>query len=338
MKFRDYLQTHFTRNGINFFALEVLLRPTRAHQSSFWSPKEPPRQKSLLPLAKALCRQSLIYAILLLIFMTSCVSSTHQSKEKTVLLAILARNKAHTLPRYLRCIENLDYDKGAIAIYINTNNNKDETEEILKLWIERNRHLYKEVIYENHNIAELTETNPHEWDSKRFSVLGKIRNKSMQKAIEHECDYYFVVDCDNFIAPMTLKTLVEKDKPIIAPILRSIPEKSDSYSNYFCDYTEDGYYKTHHDYPYILYRLYIGCFKVPVVHCTYLIKSEYLDQLNYQDGTYDFEFVIFSRGAREKNIDQYICNEREFGVQVHFLENLTLEEEARVLQPFLSIP
>ena len=124
----------------------------------------------------------------------------------------------------------------------------------------------------------------------------------------------------------------------MAPNLRSIPEKSDPYRNYFCDYTEEGYYKTHPDYWPILHRIKRGCFKVPVVHCTYLIKSEYLNQLHYQDGTYDFEFVIFSRGAREKNIDQYICNEREFGVQVHFLENLSLEEEARILQPFLSLP
>ncbi|GCC31970.1 hypothetical protein chiPu_0010430 [Chiloscyllium punctatum] len=35
-----------------------------------------------------------------------------------VLLAIIARNAAHTLPHYLGCIERLDYPKDRIALWI----------------------------------------------------------------------------------------------------------------------------------------------------------------------------------------------------------------------------
>ena len=50
-------------------------------------------------------------------------------------------------------------------------------------------------------------------------MLGAIRNKSLQQAKEQKCDFYFVVDCDKFITPCTLKELVNKDKPIIGGAL-----------------------------------------------------------------------------------------------------------------------
>jgi len=248
-------------------------------------------------------------------------------EEKTVLVAILARNKAAVLPHFLRCIENLDYDKKRIGIYINTNNNVDTTKEILQDWMKENQKNYRFIVFENKEYEGELTVSPHDWNPTRFQLLGSIRNKSLQKAKEFGVDFYFVVDCDNFIAPCTLKELIAKDKPIIAPLLRSIPEINDPYSNYFCDITENGYYRAHPDYWEILQREKIGIFKVPVVHCTYLIRSDAYDHLNYMDETEDYEFVIFSRCARNHYIDQYICNEKEFGTLLHFSNNLALEEE-----------
>lgn len=250
------------------------------------------------------------------------------SSTKKVLLAILARNKAHTLPKYLTCLENLDYDKKAITVYINTNNNEDATKEMLLEWVNCHEGDYNKIIVEAQDIKGLPATKPHEWNAQRFKVLGKIRNKSLQMAKEQKCDYYFVVDCDNFIAPFTLKELVKKDKPIIAPMLRSIPEPRDPFSNYFCAIDENGYYRDHPTYMKILERKITGTFKVPVVHCTYLIKSEVIDQLNYLDKSSDYEFIIFSRIARQNSVGQYICNEKEFGTMLHFFTSLTLSEEA----------
>lgn len=248
-------------------------------------------------------------------------------EEKTVLLAILARNKAAVLPHFLKCIENLDYDKKLIGIYINTNNNVDNTKEMLQDWMKEHHDDYRFIVFENEEYEGELTVDPHDWDQACFQVLGTIRNKSLEKAKEFHTDFYFVVDCDNFIAPYTLKDLIAKDRPIIAPLLRSVPELNDPYSNYFCDITENGYYKSHLDYWKILHREKIGTFKVPVVHCTYLIRSDVYDRLNYLDETQDFEFVIFSRNARAHEIDQYICNEKEFGTLLHFFTNVTLQEE-----------
>lgn len=250
-----------------------------------------------------------------------------KAQEKTVLISILARNKAHVLPRFLKCIENLDYNKKLISVYINTNNNKDDTAKILETWAKEHDGQYQRIVMENHEVKEDLTVSPHDWTPKRFKVLGDIRNKSMKKAQEYDTDYYFVVDCDNFIIPSTLAFLVEKDKPIIAPMLRTIPNRTEFYSNYFYDIYENGYYKIHPEYYHILDRSKKGTFKVPVVHCTYLINTAHIDKLNYVDGSDDHEFVIFSRSARNNNIDQFICNEQEFGVLLHFVENLTLEDE-----------
>lgn len=262
-----------------------------------------------------------------------------QQCDAKVLLAILARNKAHVLTAYLQCIENLDYEKKKIGIYINTNNNTDNTKEILKDWMKKNEKKYRFIYFENKEYNKDLPNSPHDWTKERFKILGNIRNKSLQKAKEYDSDYYFVVDCDNFIVPSTLKDLIEKDKPIIAPMLISIPEKNDAYSNFFCDVTESGYYKNHPKYLEILNREETGTFKVPVVHCTYLIKSEYLDILNYVDDTDHHEFVIFSKIARKNNIDQYICNEKNFGYLLHWKnDRLTLQEEKKNIASINLIP
>lgn len=262
--------------------------------------------------------------------------TTSEQKKGTVLLAILARNKAHVLNEYLKTIENLDYDKKCISIYINTNNNCDQTKEILLQWMEKNKPLYANIDFESVEFDNLTSTNPHDWTPVRFHALATIRNRSLQKTKEFHCDYYFVIDCDNFITPPTLKALIAHDKPIVAPMLLPIPQQNEMYSNYFCAVSPSGYYQTHPDYAQIRYRAKTGIFEVPVVHCTYLIKAEYLDRLNYMDNTDDYEFVIFSRIARSNHVDQYICNDLDYGTLLRVPGNLTLNEEAACFKEYID--
>ncbi|MCE5316481.1 MAG: glycosyltransferase family 2 protein [Parachlamydia sp.] len=269
-----------------------------------------------------------LFFLLILPFIFQALPATENQAGKKVLLAILARNKAHVLPTYLTCINNLTYDKQAMTVYINSNNNEDATREILQAWADAHKDDYSNILLDFHDVKGLGDDKPHEWTAQRFKVLAKIRNKSLQMAKEHGCDFYFVVDCDNFIIPCTLSELIKKDKPIIAPMLRSIPEPNDPFSNYFCAIDDNGYYRDHPTYMKILERKITGTYKVPVVHCTYLIKAEYLDKLSYIDNSDDYEFVIFSRIARQKGVGQYICNEKEFGTMIHFYSSYTLAQEA----------
>ncbi|MBS0634596.1 MAG: glycosyltransferase family 2 protein [Verrucomicrobia bacterium] len=259
------------------------------------------------------------------------------SADKTVFVAILARNKAHVLPRYLRCLENQTYPKNLITIYIKTDNNSDNTKELLQSWVAQNRQNYKQIIVDDTNVKENHTTDPHYWDTARFQTLALIRNNSLKKA--KDCDYYFVADCDNFIAPSTIEDLVHKDKPIIAPLLRCIPEPDDYYSNFFYLCNEEGYYRDHPTHIEILERKNVGVFKVDLVHCCYLVNTKYLNKLSYIDGTDDYEFIIFARSARKAGVEQYICNEKEYGVQVHFYnDDISLAEERRRLEAILTLP
>jgi hypothetical protein len=253
------------------------------------------------------------------------------SEDKTVLIAILARNKAHVLPRFLKNIDSLEYDKKKISVYINTNNNQDETERVLRAWQDKNQVNYRSIVFESHHVESLNDTNPHEWNENRFHALGKIRNQSLAITKKENCDYYFVVDCDNFIEPCTLKELVTQDKPIIAPLLTAFPKPGDMYSNFFCAVSESGYFRDHPDYGQILLKKKKGIFEVPLVHCTYLIKKEYIDKLTYVDGSDDYEFVIFAKSARNNDVSQYIDNEKYFGQLLHLDDNVTLEEEAEFM-------
>ncbi len=260
-------------------------------------------------------------------------------KKNKVLIAILARNKAHVLPHYLDCLFKLDYPKENIHIYINTNNNTDNTLDILQKWQIDNINNYASIQLENiEQVIENSNDNPHEWTASRFKILGKIRQNSMLYAIQMNCEYYFVIDCDNFITPNTLSVLIGENKSIIAPMLKSVPEPNDVYSNFFTDTDANGYFKSNPMYMLYYNRNVIGTFKVPVVHCTYLIKTEYIPKLHYLDDTNRHEFVIFSESARKNNIEQYLCNKYKFGELLHFKdENISRQDEINRYNDYIKL-
>ena len=195
-----------------------------------------------------------------------------------VLVAILAKQKEAALPLYLDCVAALDYPKSSIVLYIRTNNNTDGTERILREWVERVGHLYAAVEFDATDIPEQEQKfGVHEWNATRFRALGRIRNISLRRARERDCDFYFVADVDNFIRPCTLRELVSPDLPIVAPLLRSIaPGKF--YSNYHAE-----------------------------------IDADVLNDLTYEDGTTRYEYVVFSDSARTSGVVQYLDNRQVYG-------------------------
>lgn len=237
--------------------------------------------------------------------------------DKTVFFSILTRNHGNFLPHYFRCIEEMDYDKKNIVIYINTNNNDDNTIEFLTYWINNNYSKYRNIIFEK-GIDDPNIVSSLNWgddNNRRLKKMAQVRNRSLDICRLEKTDYYFVMDTDNWVGPETLKHLIQKEKSIIAPFLKNYLEHC-NYSNFFTDVNETGYCKYTPEATEIWQRDKIGTFKVPVVHCTYLIDTKYINDLSYTSdywGDIHYEFVIFSNNAREKNIDQFICNEKMFG-------------------------
>ncbi len=161
-----------------------------------------------------------------------------------VLLAILAKQKAGQLRFFLRCIEALDYPADRIALYVRTNNNTDDTAEILEEWLARAGHRYAGVVFDRSDVAErVQDFAVHEWNHLRFSVLGRIRQESMSQALALGCEFYFVVDVDNFIRPHTFRAMVSLDLPIVAPFLKCT-QLTSLYANFHESVDSQGYLRS----------------------------------------------------------------------------------------------
>ena len=235
-----------------------------------------------------------------------------------VTIAILAKDKAHTLPLYLRCLEQQTWPAEQSYLYIRTNNNTDDTVRILREWVEKVGDRYAGIYFDDSDVAEqVQQYKQHEWNYERFKVLGAIRQASVQWAQQHQ-SHYFVVDCDNFIASDTLEELLKTNLPIVAPLLKT----GDSlYSNYHAAINADGYYADCPIYNMLWNGEIKGLVQVPVVHCTYLIRHEALDKITYDDASCRYEYVIFSDSARNAGIPQYIDTRKVYG-RISFAETM----------------
>ena len=230
-----------------------------------------------------------------------------------ITVAILAKDKAHVLPTYLKTIEEQTYPSEKIRLYIRTNNNNDNTEELLTSWIERVKERYLEIHFDNLPLTEnVQDYKPHDWNAMRLEVIGKLRKASIDWALERGTDY-FTADCDNFINPNTMEKLYATQLSAVGPFLRNGDDPSSLYANFHYDTDENGDYKDSPHYYSIWSQHIKGLFEVNVIHCTYLLRHEILDKINYVDGSQRFEYVIFSETLRKLNIPQYLDNREVYG-------------------------
>lgn len=247
-----------------------------------------------------------------------------------VFVAILAKQKAEILPSWLESLEQWDYPKDRITLYIRTNDNTDDTEEILSNWAERNMDKYFEVILDFTSVDdEITKYDVHEWNAHRFNVLGKIRQDSVDLAYKLGADYYFVCDVDNFLLKDTLSRLVSHNAPVVAPLLYDAGKSA--YSNYHNIASPRGYYVDNPEYYTILTGKVPGLIKCDVVHCTYLIRRDVMPLVRYQDGSDDYEYVIFSRELRKYDVPQYLDNMRLHGYLTKNEDTKAVLNEMRLL-------
>src|SRR5438128_7506169 len=108
-----------------------------------------------------------------------------------VTIAILAKDKAHTLPLYLACIENQTWPKSNTYLYIRTNNNNDNTAQLLRDWICKLGHEYAKIYFDDTDVDEpIEQFKQHEWNYTRFRILGAIRQDSVDWAMEHNSHYF----------------------------------------------------------------------------------------------------------------------------------------------------
>jgi hypothetical protein len=259
-----------------------------------------------------------------------------------VLFHILAKDKAKLLPYWLKTqLDEIDYPKGNIALYFRTNDNNDRTAQIISNWVNDQYgqgDCYSDEyewfdIQENHESVDATirQYDVHEWNPHRFKLLGQLRQDGINWAIKNGYDFYYTCDVDNFVKPHTLGQLVSYNLPVVAPLIRYALGKDlhKPYANFHNIASPRGYYQDNFAYYRILNGEVKGLIKCDVVHCTYLINSATLKEINYVDGTDDYEYVIFSRTLREKGIRQYLDNTELYGY-------LTLEEDLDAVKKWME--
>lgn len=272
---------------------------------------------------KLLPIQMLIASLLFFMIHAYATNQTH------ITIAILAKDKEHTLPLYLQCIENQTWPKEKTYLYIRTNNNNDNTAQMLHDWVNRVGNEYAKIYFDDSDVdVAVQQFGQHEWNYTRFQVLGAIRQASVDWAYQNN-SHYFVADCDNFIFPETVESMMKLNLPIVAPLLRCYSQKY--YSNYHDVVDHNGYYTPSVPYYDILNQKIMGIIEVAVVHCTYFIRHELLHKMCYDDESARYEYVIFSDCARKQNIPQYIDNRAIYGY-ISFAENTQEFEQEEFIQ------
>lgn len=242
-----------------------------------------------------------------------------------LVIPIIAKSKAHILPLYLNSMlaqTILDWDT---VFYIRTNDNKDDTSNILFDWYNKWKWKFKMVFDDSSVDENLKIVDNHDWSTHRFKILGEIRQKSIQFAISEKADY-FMADCDNIIKPHTIESLRSTNLPVVAPLLPA-SDLNSMYANFHSSVDQNGYFQNDDMYSNILYQKYKGVIEVPVVHCTYFIKNGVLPNVIYDDNSGRYEYVIFSESLRNANIPQYIDNRERYGIISFSTDEIGLIEE-----------
>ncbi|KAL6442951.1 hypothetical protein ACFW04_002750 [Cataglyphis niger] len=266
----------------------------------------------------------LIYFVINFAWFAMCDVS---SKEPTVLIAILVRNKAHTLPYFLSLLERQDYPKKRICLWIRSDNNVDRSIEILNKWISLEGEKYHSLNVQLNATSTRFEDERTfaDWSPRRFAHVIDLREQALDYARQIWADFIWMLDADVFLTNSnTMRDLVHKGYTVVAPVLRS----DGTYSNFWAGMREYYYMRTDLYEP-ILIREKIGCHNVPMVHSAVLIDLRRYDSdhLTYKsekliayDGPED-DIIIFAAGANKSDVSLFVCNDEIYGFIMVPLEN-----------------
>ncbi|XP_020812456.1 glycosyltransferase 25 family member [Drosophila serrata] len=287
-------------------------------------------------------RRQVILGLLLASAFVCIFGSVEETEEDnqelpTVLIALLVRNKAHTLPMFLSYLEQQDYPKHRIAIWLRCDHSNDGSIDVLQKWLEHSGELYHGVNYalEPDEQSYFNESSPYEWPASRFKHLISLKEEAFEYARDIWADFVFFLDTDVFLTSKeALKTLTRLRLPIVAPMLLS----ESLYSNFWCGMTEEYYYKRTDEYKEIYHGKKVGSFPVPMVHTAVMVDMNYRGSRNLtfdrhrllemqrsrgQEPLYDGpadDIIVFAISANSSGIPLHICNDINFGYILQPLE------------------
>ncbi|CAF4598213.1 unnamed protein product [Rotaria socialis] len=245
-----------------------------------------------------------------------------QAQWPLVYIAAFIEYPTPFLEEYFEKILNLTYPKNRLAIFIHNQveYHKNLTDKYMSTFKENEYKFVKYLSYDD----DTTE--------------GEARQQAITECQEDNCDYLFVIDSvvqlDN---PDTLLKLISLNRTILAPMLMR-PEKT--WSNFWGDYTEEGYYRRSPDYLDIINYNKTGLFNVPHISNCYLINGTFLKKFTpqYIDPSTDPD-VKFSQSIRDAGFFLYVNNELTYGHLMdpdNFNTSLIIPELYEIFTNFLD--
>ncbi|XP_063570540.1 inactive glycosyltransferase 25 family member 3 isoform X2 [Pongo abelii] len=257
-----------------------------------------------------------------------------ESPLPAVVLAILARNAEHSLPHYLGALERLDYPRARMALWCATDHNVDNTTEMLQEWLAAVGDDYAAVVWRPEGEPRFypDEEGPKHWTKERHQFLMELKQEALTFARDWGADYILFADTDNILTNnQTLRLLMGQELPVVAPMLDS----QTYYSNFWCGITPQGYYRRTAEYFPTKNRQRRGCFRVPMVHSTFLVslRAEGADQLAFYpphpNYTWPFDdIIVFAYACQAAGVSVHVCNEHRYGyMNVPVKSHQGLEDE-----------
>ncbi|XP_049751830.1 inactive glycosyltransferase 25 family member 3 isoform X1 [Elephas maximus indicus] len=251
-----------------------------------------------------------------------------------VVLVILARNAEHSLPHYLGALERLDYPRARLALWCATDHNIDNTKEMLQEWLAAVGNDYAAVVWrpEGEPRSYPDEEGPKHWTKERYQFLMELKQEALTFARDWGADYILFADTDNILTNnQTLQLLMEQGLPVVAPMLDS----QTYYSNFWCGITPQGYYRRTAEYFPTKNRQRRGCFRVPMVHSTFLVslRAEGAAQLAFYpphpNYTWPFDdIIVFAYACQAAGVSVHVCNQHRYGyMNVPVKSHHSLEDE-----------
>ncbi|XP_069436162.1 inactive glycosyltransferase 25 family member 3 isoform X4 [Ovis canadensis] len=176
------------------------------------------------------------------------------------------------------------------------------------------------------------EEGPKHWTKERHQFLMELKQEALTFARDWGADYILFADTDNILTNnQTLQLLIEQGLPVVAPMLDS----QTYYSNFWCGITPQGYYRRTADYFPTKNRQRRGCFRVPMVHSTFLVslRAEGTAQLAFYpphpNYTWPFDdIIVFAYACQAAGVSVHVCNEQRYGyLNVPVKSHQGLEDE-----------
>lgn len=135
-----------------------------------------------------------------------------------ILIGSLVRDRGWILPRFLKGIYELNFDKKNISLYFLVNDSIDKSKEVLEGFKYCFGDKYRNIIIEEKNLG--TQIDKRIGDRKPiYKVLAELRNNLLDKGKNY--DFLFSVDSDIILYPEDLNNLVAANKDIVSGIINN---------------------------------------------------------------------------------------------------------------------